>query len=122
MFCFILSLAGCYSMQPQTIKAEDIDKQKEYEIYSLTLKDSSKIDIKESGEINYIKDPAESTGRFIVGLSDSVYIIPLNNVSKIDIVKFKTDQMGTTLAIALVAFCIGGIIILINSWHFELGH
>ena len=88
-------------MQPQTINAEDIDKQKDYEIYSLILKDSSKIIINDPEDIRYIKKPADSTGTFLYILYDNIYkkseskvnlnastnLLSLNKVAKIEIGK-----------------------------------
>ena len=101
VFCFVVSLSGCYSTQPETIDAEDISHQKEYDIYSLTLKDSSKIKEEDLNYIEFIKGFPDSTGKFIYSLYSTnskirVDTVSLYKVSKVEIGKSKLDLTATT--------------------------
>jgi hypothetical protein len=109
-------------MQPQTIDPVDLKRQKDYEISSLTLKDSTKIIVNDSVNIDYIKAIADSSDKFIYSIFDTVYSIPLNTVSKIDIVKYKKNKTVTLLAIGFVTLCAAGIIYWLANMHFEIGH
>ena len=100
-------------MEPETIDAEDINKQKDYEILSLTLKDSTKIEKVEPNYINFIKGFPDSAGKFVYSVRHNVYdsnksyihtlisadTLPLFKVSK---VKIDKDASDYTLPIILV--------------------
>lgn len=133
IFCFILSLAGCYSMQPETFDAKDINKQEDYEILSLVLKVSSKIENVEPSHINFIKGVPDSTGRFVHSIrhyandSNISYIyntlistdtLPLFKVSKVTI-----DSDNSDLTLALILFgsilLVGSMLIIVGTNFFD---
>ena len=122
IFCLIVSLAGCYSMHPETIDAKDISHQKEYEIYSLTLKDRSRIVKDQLNYLNFIKGIPDSTGRFIHSLystNSKVRVItdtvPLHKVSKVVIEKSELDLAATIIVPAVSVLVVVGVILLIYS-------
>ena len=126
VFCFIVSLAGCYSMQPETIDAKDISHQKEYEIYSLTLKDSSKINIIEPNYINFIKGFPDSVSTFVYSLHSNktktgvtTDTVTLYRVSKVEIGKSQYDEVASTIAVAIVALVLVGMILILYSSAFN---
>ena len=130
VFCFVVSLAGCYSMKPEIINAEDISHQKEYEIYSLILKDSSKIQKAEPPNyMNFVKGNTDSTGKFVYSVRHNVYdsnktyihtlvltdTLPLIKVSKVEIGKSKLDMTATIIvsavSVLLLLTLIGGALV-----------
>jgi hypothetical protein len=117
-------------MQPETIDAEDISKQKEYEILSLVLKDSSKIKKEafineELTYIRFIKGIPDSTGEFIYSVKQNIHdsnktyihtlvstnILPLSKVSKVEISKSKIDMTATILFISLPVLLLSALIV-----------
>jgi zinc transporter ZupT len=85
-------MAGCYSMQPETIYAEDISKQDDYEILSLVLKDSSKTEKVEPSHINFIMGVTDSVSTFVYSLH--------SNISKNGVTSDTGDMILQTAIIA----------------------
>ena len=137
IFSSVFYYCGCYTSYTQTIDAEDVPKQKEYEFLSMKLKDGSNVNLegKEAKYFDKYKDTARviifnevNKDTLIVNDTIKVYtksVLKLYQLLQVSKVKIEKKQFDTGKSVLLglgIAAGIALIIVLIGLLTWKLGN